>query len=78
MILGKKKGTEEDQEAPLSPNINITDGTLIPQKGEKGALSAWNISFFGAIAVILGLWIFSPDPYQRIIEFVPDGLAVTF
>lgn len=78
MILGKKKGTREDQEDPLAPNINVTDGTLIPQKGERGALSAWNISFFGAIAIILSLWIFSPDPYQRIIEFVPDGLAVTF
>jgi polar amino acid transport system permease protein len=58
--------------------INVTDGTLIPIKGEEGAFSAWNISFFGAIALLVILPLVSPDPYLRILSFVPDGLIATF
>ncbi|MEN6499367.1 MAG: amino acid ABC transporter permease [Rectinema sp.] len=58
--------------------INVTDGTLIPLKDEGSLLSAWNISFFGAIALLILLPILSPDPYLRILSFVPDGLVATF
>jgi len=58
--------------------INVTDGTLIPLKDEGGGLSAWNISFFGAIGLLVLLPILSPDPYLRILAFVPDGLVATF
>ncbi len=68
----------EGSDLPLPTHINVTDGTLIPQKGEHGALSAWNISFFGALALLIGLALFQPDPYLKILAFVPDGLAVTF
>lgn len=68
----------EQEIIPPSPHITVTDGTLIPQKGEKGALSAWNISFFGALIILGFLVLFVPDPYRRIVAFVPDGLMVTF
>lgn len=68
----------EDTDLPFPTHINITDGTLIPQRGERGALSAWNISFFGALIVLTTLVVFKPDPYLKILAFVPDGLAVTF
>ena len=58
--------------------INITDGTLIPSKDEGGLLSAWNISFFGAVGLLVALPIISPNPYLRILSFVPDGLVATF
>lgn len=58
--------------------INVTDGTLIPMRDEGSAFSAWNISFFGAIGLLILLPILSPDPYLRILSFVPDGLAATF
>jgi polar amino acid transport system permease protein len=58
--------------------INVTDGTLIPGTGEKSILSAWNISFFGAIAAIVILPVLSPKPYLAILAFVPDGLFATF
>jgi amine acid ABC transporter, permease protein, 3-TM region, His/Glu/Gln/Arg/opine family len=62
-----------------TPNltINVTDGTLIPT-GEKSILSAWNIAFFGAIALLVALPIIAPKPYLDILSFVPDGLAATF
>jgi polar amino acid transport system permease protein len=80
--LGKRKAPSTSGSAapPAHPNftINITDGTLIPNAGEKSILSAWNISFFGAIAAILILRFGSPKPYSDILAFVPDGLVATF
>ena len=55
----------------------MSDGALIPGKGEKSAFSAWRISFFGAIAVLVILPVLSPDPYWRIIQFLPDGILIT-
>lgn len=60
------------------PVFNISDSTLIPRKGEKGVLSAWNISFFGAIVLLIGLPFFIREPYWRILQFVPDGILATF
>jgi polar amino acid transport system permease protein len=60
------------------PVINVTDSTLVPRIGERGVLSAWNISFFGAIAILVTLPILQPDPYRRILDFVPDGILATF
>ncbi|WP_304222085.1 amino acid ABC transporter permease [Gracilinema caldarium] len=74
----KAEPKQEEDLIPLPTHINVTDGTLIPQKGERGALSAWNISFFGALAILAVLVIFFPDPYVKILSFVPDGLMVTF
>jgi polar amino acid transport system permease protein len=58
--------------------INVTDGTLIPSTGEKSILSAWNISFFGAIIADRDPAHLSPKPYLDILSFVPDGLTATF
>ena len=58
--------------------IEISDGALIPEREEEAVFSAWRISFFGALALIILLPIVSPDPYRRILEFLPDGIARTF
>ena len=58
--------------------IEVTDGALIPGRGEKSAFSAWRISFFGALALLVGLPAFRPDPYWKIIKFIPDGILKTF
>lgn len=58
--------------------ITVTDGTLIPHGGDKGVLSAWNISFFGAIALLAYLPFRHADPYLKILAFVPDGIIATF
>ena len=39
--------------------ITMTDGPLIPKKGEKHVLSAWRLTFAGAIILLLGLVIFN-------------------
>jgi len=58
--------------------IEVTDGTLIPGKGENSVFSAWRIAFFGAIALIIILPVVRPDPYLEILKFIPDGVLATF
>jgi polar amino acid transport system permease protein len=58
--------------------IEVTDGALIPGKEDKSLFSAWKISFFGALLLLITLPIVAPDPYLEILEFVPDGIVVTF
>ena len=58
--------------------IEVTDGALIPAKGNKGLFSSWQITFAGAIALLILLPAVKPDPYWRIMKFLPDGIFVTF
>lgn len=58
--------------------IEVTDGASIPRKKDKGLFTAWRMSFFGAVAVLVGLVVFKPDPYLQILKFLPDGILVTF
>jgi polar amino acid transport system permease protein len=58
--------------------IEVTDGALIPERGQQGLFSAWRISFFGAIALLVILPIIHPKPYWDILKFVPDGIVKTF
>ncbi len=58
--------------------IEISDGALIPDKGEHSLFSAWRISFFGAAALLIILPLVHPDPYREILAFIPDGILKTF
>jgi len=58
--------------------IEISDGALIPEKEEKATFTAWRISFFGALALLVLLPFISPKPYRQIIAFLPDGILATF
>jgi polar amino acid transport system permease protein len=58
--------------------IEVTDGALIPAKGNKGLFSSWQITFFGAILILILLPVLKPDPYWRILKFLPDGIFITF
>jgi len=69
---------EINQNTGRQLKIEMTDGLLIPAKGEKGLFSAWRICFYGAIAVLIALPLISPKPYADILKFLPDGIASTF
>lgn len=58
--------------------IEVSDGTLIPEKGDKTLFSAWRISFYGAIALLIALPLWHPEPFRDILLFVPDGILMTF
>ncbi len=76
--MAEVKRTRSETNRIEKPRIEISDGALIPEKGEKSVFSAWRISFFGALALLVILPIANPDPYWRIIKFVPDGILRTF
>ncbi len=58
--------------------IDVGDGAAIPKASDKGLVSAWRISFAGALAVLAYLLIFHSNPYLRVFKFLPDGILVTF
>ena len=58
--------------------IRVTDGALIPTTGDKSLISAWRLSFFSALAILGYLILFSPEPYWRILKFLPGGILITF
>jgi len=58
--------------------IAVTDGPAIPRKKDIGLFTAWRVSFVGAIAIVIYLAAVHPDPYWRILQFLPDGVLVTF
>ena len=70
----REKRSNDVQREP----IPTSDSTLIPERGKRDIFSAWRISFFGAIGLLVFLVIFSPDPYGRILRFLPDGILRTF
>ncbi|MDC7224365.1 MAG: amino acid ABC transporter permease [Spirochaetales bacterium] len=76
------------------PRITVTDGALIPEKGDKGFFNTWRMTLFGALTVMALLLIIKPEPYWEIFKFAifpkiireggeyvgfqPSGLMITF
>lgn len=58
--------------------IDVGDGAAIPRKQDIGLFNAWWIALIGALCLIAYLSLFKPDPYWRILKFLPDGVVVTF
>jgi len=56
----------------------MTDGVLIPEKGRNTLFASWKIALGGAILLLVALPLAFPDPYARIINFIYDGLWMTF
>ena len=67
-----------DKSSPQKIRIEVSDGALIPEKEQRATFTAWRISFFGAITLLVLLPLISPEPYRRIITFLPDGIMMTF
>lgn len=58
--------------------IEISDGASIPDPKEKRFITAWSISFIGAVSTLLFLITAMADPFWDILQFVADGLIITF
>lgn len=55
-------------EMEKAPTIIVTEGPSVSK--DKASLSAWNIAFVGAVALLVGLCVYRPDPYWNVIKFV--------
>jgi polar amino acid transport system permease protein len=58
--------------------IDVGDGAALPRRRDRGLFSAWWIALIGALSLIAYLCITRPDPYWRVLKFLPDGIVVTF
>ena len=74
--IGFKK--KKKIEGPKKLLIDVGDGAAIPSKEDVGLFTAWRIAFFGSIALIAYLVFIKRGAYIEIIQFVPDGILITF
>ena len=58
--------------------IEVSDGASIPDPKDRRLVTAWSISFVGAITALLCLCVFRSDPFWLMLQFVSDGILVTF
>jgi polar amino acid transport system permease protein len=58
--------------------IQVTDSLLVPGRDEGSVFSAWRITFFCALGLLVILPVVSPQPFWKILLFVPDGVLRTF
>jgi polar amino acid transport system permease protein len=58
--------------------IEVTDGALIPDPQDPRLITAWSLSLFGAVGLLLFLCLRWPDPYMDIVKMLPEGIWVTF
>lgn len=74
--LGGRAGAASSPRSAAKAATPLSESSLIP--GDRAGLSAWNIAFFGALALTVALPLLKPQPYREILAFVPDGLTATF
>ena len=58
--------------------IMVTDGASIPDPREWRLINAWSIALVGAIGTLFALCTLWPEPYLRILLYLPDGVLITF
>jgi len=58
--------------------IDVGEGAAIPSRNDWGLVNAWVISIVGAVVAILYLLVVHPDPYQRLLVYLGDGILITF
>ncbi|MBQ7456532.1 MAG: amino acid ABC transporter permease [Desulfovibrio sp.] len=68
--------TEEKQSA--GNIVMVTEGGAIPNPHEFHLINAWSISLTLALTSLFALCIIWPEPYLRILFYLPDGIVVTF
>jgi polar amino acid transport system permease protein len=73
-----KSNQKTDKGTTVIPRIEITDGALIPSKGEDQVLDSWKITFIGAILLLIALLLFSSEPYRNIFIVTSKGIPITF
>ncbi|MDR2892258.1 MAG: amino acid ABC transporter permease [Deltaproteobacteria bacterium] len=58
--------------------IEVSDGASIPDPKDRRIVTAWSISIFGAITSLILLCLLKSDPFWNMLQFVSDGVIVTF
>lgn len=66
----------DEKDPQGTPKIIVTEGPAV--SNDRGSLNAWPIVFVASVLILIALCLWRPDPYWKIMQFVPDGLLITF
>ena len=77
--IASKVISVDNTEAKKAPTIiTMTDGVLIPKKGNKHLFTSWRITFFGSLILLISLCLFKKDTYLNIFLYTVKGIPTTF
>lgn len=77
--IASKVISVDNTETKKAPTIiTMTDGVLIPKKGNKHLFTSWRLTFFGALLLLLFLCLFKSDTYLKIFLYTVKGIPTTF
>lgn len=77
--IASKVISVDNTETKKAPTIiTMTDGVLIPKKGNKHLFTSWRLTFFGALLLLLFLCLFKSDTYLNIFLYTVKGIPTTF
>jgi polar amino acid transport system permease protein len=60
------------------PRIAVTDGALIPTRGDKKIIDSWRLTIAFAFLALIVLILVAKDPYDQIFRVVIKGAPLTF
>jgi polar amino acid transport system permease protein len=66
----------ETKKAPTV--ITMTDGVLIPKKGNQHLFNSWRITFYGSVLLLVILCLVKKDVYWKIFLYTVTGIPTTF
>jgi polar amino acid transport system permease protein len=63
---------------PVASHIDVTDGALIPNRGNSLVFNSWRVTFILSIILLVLLIFISPAPFKDIFYITVKGVPVTF
>lgn len=78
-LIKNKVVSVDNTESKKAPTvITMTDGVLIPKKGNKHLVTSWRLTFFGSVILLILLCALKPDVYWKIFKYTITGIPTTF
>ena len=69
--IKKKVVSVDNTESKNQPTvITMTDGVLIPKKGNKHLFTSWRLTFWGSLVLLISLCVFKKDLYGKIFLYI--------
>ncbi len=66
----------ETKKAPTV--ITMTDGVLIPKKGNQHIFNSWRLTFYGSVFLLIVLCLANREVYWKIFLYTVTGIPTTF
>ena len=77
--IASKVISVDNTESSKAPTvITMTDGVLIPKKGNSHLINSWRLTFYGSIILLVLLCTLKKDVYLKIFLYTITGIPTTF